>query len=57
MKIIRTAIWLKKDLDKLLQFYGTAPPAVSGAGARNIPYLPGFEKAYYLFRYCDIVQP
>ena len=44
--IIRTAIWLKKDLDKLLQFYGTAPPVVSTARARNIPYLPGFEKAY-----------
>ena len=44
--IIRTAIWLKKDLDKLLQFYGTAPPVVSRVSARNIPYLPGFEKAY-----------
>ena len=44
--IVRTAIWLKKDLDKLLRFYGTAPPVVSTASARNIPYLPGFEKAY-----------
>lgn len=44
--IVRTAIWLKKDLDKLLQFYGTAPPVVSKARAGNIPYLPGFEKAY-----------
>ena len=26
--------------------YGTAPPVVSKARAGNIPYLPGFEKAY-----------
>ena len=44
--IVRTAIWLKKDIDKLLQFYGTAPPLDLVENNRNMPYLPGFEKAY-----------
>jgi hypothetical protein len=44
--IVRTAIWLKKDLDKLLRFYGTAPPLCPDERSRNVPYLPGFEKAY-----------
>lgn len=44
--IVRTSIWLKKDLDKILQFYGTAPPWSDDASVRNVPYLPGFEKTY-----------
>jgi hypothetical protein len=44
--IVRTAIWMKKDLDKLLRFYGTAPPPDLDECSRNVPYLPGFEKAY-----------
>ena len=44
--IVRTAIWMKMDLARLLCFYGTAPPVVSKAHTGNIPYLPGFEKAY-----------
>ena len=44
--IVRTAIWMKKDLDKLLRFYGTAPPLDPDECGRNVPYLPGFEKAY-----------
>lgn len=44
--IVRTAIWLKKDLGKLLRFYGTAPPLDPAEDGGNVPYLPGFEKAY-----------
>lgn len=44
--IVSTAIWMKKYLGKLLQFYGTAPPLDSTDCSRNVPYLPGFEKAY-----------
>ena len=44
--IVRTAIWMKMDLARLLRFYGTAPPVISKVRAGSIPYLPGFEKAY-----------
>ena len=44
--IVRTAIWMKKDLGNLLRFYGTAPPLDSDECSRNVPYLPGFEKTY-----------
>jgi len=44
--IVRTAIWLKKDFASLLAAYGTAPPVLGTQRAQNVPYLPGFEKAY-----------
>ena len=44
--IVRTAIWLKKDIWEILRLYGTAPPCQDCGDAREIPYLPGFEKAY-----------
>lgn len=44
--VMRTAIWMKTDLDLLLRFYGTAPPALKTPNAIAAPYLPGFEKAY-----------
>lgn len=44
--IMRTAIWMKVDIDDLLRLYGTAPPRIRKRDTRNIPYLPGFEKIY-----------
>ena len=44
--ILRTAIWLKRDLNMLLKFYGTAPPIDSSKNSQDIPYLPGFERTY-----------
>jgi len=43
--IVRTAIWVRRDVDEMLRFYGTAGPPDPGAGTASMPYLPGFEKA------------
>ena len=44
--LIRTAIWMKTDLETLLVFYGIAPPPETHKIRIKAPYLPGFEKAY-----------
>jgi len=44
--LVRTAIWMKTDLETLLVFYGIAPPQESVSAQGKTPYLPGFEKAY-----------
>jgi len=44
--IVRTAIWVKRDIDGLLRFYGTAGPPRPDDNAETAPYLPGFEKPY-----------
>ena len=44
--IVRTAIWEKTDLDRLLKFYCIAAPPSKDDKAVKAPYLPGFEKAY-----------
>ena len=45
--IIRATVWLKKDLMRILQAYGIAPPPEKSDEIINVPYLPNFEK-YFL---------
>ena len=44
--LVRTAVWMKTDLDNLLTFYGIAPPGKQADVPTGKPYLPGFEKIY-----------
>lgn len=44
--IIRAAVWVKRDLLKLLRFYGMEPPEKTRKAGNDMPYLPGFEKSF-----------
>ena len=44
--IIRTAIWVKTDLEMLLKFYCIAGPPFELDKSQEAPSLPGFEKQY-----------